>query len=48
MGHKISRSMSEFKRGTLKSSSGKKVTSRKQAQAIGLSQDRKAHGKKRK
>ena len=37
--------MKEFRRGTLKSSSGKKVTKRKQAVAIGLSEDRKKHGK---
>ncbi|MDE1163611.1 MAG: DUF6496 domain-containing protein [Acidobacteriaceae bacterium] len=37
--------MREFNRGTLKSGSGKKVTSRKQAIAIGLSEARKA-GKK--
>ena len=40
--------MGEYKRGTLKSSDGKKVTSRKQAQAIAASEDRKAHGKKKK
>jgi uncharacterized protein len=33
--------MREFEAGTLKSSSGEKVTSRKQAQAIGMSQERK-------
>ena len=33
--HKV---MKEFKQGTLKSSSGAKVTSRKQAIAIGLSE----------
>lgn len=48
MPHKIRKSMSEFKRGKLKSGSGKKVTSRRQAVAIGLSQDRKAHGTRRK
>jgi hypothetical protein len=32
--------MGEFKRGTLKSSSGKKVKSRKQAVAIALSEAR--------
>jgi hypothetical protein len=38
--------MRERKRGTLRSGrSGKKVTSRKQAIAIGLSQARKAGGK---
>lgn len=33
--------MHEYKEGTLKSGSGKKVTSRKQAVAIGLSEARK-------
>lgn len=42
---KVERTMHEFKRGTLKSSSGKKVTSRKQAIAIGLSQARRSGGK---
>lgn len=37
--------MREFKKGTLKSGSGKKVTSRKQAIAIGLSEARRS-GKK--
>jgi hypothetical protein len=40
------KTMHEFKAGTLKSSSGRKVTSRKQAIAIGMSQQKKA-GKKR-
>jgi hypothetical protein len=45
-GKKVERAMHERKRGTLKSGrSGKKVTSRKQAVAIGLSEARKA-GKK--
>jgi hypothetical protein len=45
-GKKVERTMHERKRGTLKSGrSGKKVTSRKQAIAIGLSEARKA-GKK--
>jgi len=44
--------MAEFKRGTLRSSSGKKVTSRKQAIAIalseaGLSRKRRKRRKKR-
>jgi hypothetical protein len=39
---KIERTLHEFKRGKLKSGSGKKVTSRKQAIAIGLSQARRA------
>lgn len=43
---KVEKAMHEKKRGTLKSGrSGKKVTSRKQAIAIGLSQARKAGGK---
>lgn len=33
---KVHKVMGEYKRGTLRSSSGKKVTSRKQAIAIGL------------
>jgi len=35
---KIGEVMEEFKEGKLKSSSGKKVTSRKQAVAIGISE----------
>lgn len=35
---KVHRTMSEFKRGTLKSGSGRKVRKRKQAVAIALSQ----------
>ena len=43
---KVKRAMHERKRGTLKSGrSGKKVTSRRQAIAIGLSQARKAGAK---
>ena len=43
---KVERTMHEMKRGELKSGrSGKKVTSRKQAIAIGLSEARKAGGK---
>ena len=43
---KVKRTMHERKRGTLKSGrSGKKVTSRKQAIAIGLSEARRAGGK---
>jgi topoisomerase IA-like protein len=43
---KVERAMHERKEGTLKSGrSGKKVTSRKQAIAIGLSEARKAGGK---
>lgn len=42
---KVEKAMHERKRGTLRSGSGKKVTSRRQAIAIGLSQARKAGGK---
>ena len=43
---KVKRAMHERKRGTLRSgSSGKRVTSRKQAIAIGLSEARRAGGK---
>jgi len=43
---KVRRAMHERKRGTLKSGrSGKKVTSRKQAIAIGLSEARRAGAK---
>jgi len=43
---KVERAMHERKHGTLKSGkSGKKVTSRKQAIAIGLSEARRAGGK---
>ena len=45
-GDKVERAMHEKKEGTLKSGrSGKKVTSRKQAIAIGLSEARKEGGK---
>jgi hypothetical protein len=37
---KVKKVMGEFKRGTLKSSSGKKVKSRKQAVAIAMSEAR--------
>lgn len=43
MPHKVKKVMEEFKKGTLRSSSGRKVTSRKQAIAIALSEDRRAH-----
>ena len=39
---KVEKIMHEFKDGTLKSSSGQKVTDRKQAIAIGLSEAREA------
>jgi len=42
---KVEKVMHEKKEGTLKSGSGKKVTSRKQAIAIGLSEARKAGAK---
>ena len=41
----VGRVMHEFKEGTLDSSSGEKVTSRKQAIAIGLSEARKSGAK---
>ena len=45
-GRKVKKAMHERKKGTLKSGrSGKKVKSRKQAIAIGLSQARKAGAK---
>ena len=42
---KVEKTMHERKSGTLKSGSGQKVTSRKQAIAIGLNEARKAGGK---
>jgi hypothetical protein len=42
---KVEKAMHERKRGTLRSGSGQKVTSRKQAIAIGLSQARKRGAK---
>ena len=42
---KVEKTMHEMKQGTLKSGSGKKVTSRKQAVAIGLSEARHAGAK---
>lgn len=44
-GEKVEKTMHEKKKGTLRSGSGKKVTSRKQAIAIGLSEARKAGAK---
>jgi uncharacterized protein DUF6496 len=45
-GQKVERAMHEMKRGKLRSGgSGKKVTSRKQAIAIGLSEARRSGGK---
>jgi hypothetical protein len=42
---KVEKAMHELKEGDLKSSSGKKVTSKQQAVAIGLSEARKAGAK---
>jgi hypothetical protein len=42
---KVEKVMREFKHGQLESSSGKKVTNRKQAIAIGLSEAREWGGK---
>jgi hypothetical protein len=42
---KVEKVMHEHKQGTLKSGSGKKVTSRKQAVAIALNEGRKAGAK---
>ena len=42
---KVEKVMHELKRGTLRSGSGKKVKSRKQVIAIGLSEARKSGGK---
>ncbi|MDR7092636.1 DUF6496 domain-containing protein [Hydrogenophaga laconesensis] len=42
---KVEKAVHEMKEGTLKTGSGKKVTSRKQAVAIGLSEARDAGGK---
>lgn len=44
---KMQKVMHEFKAGTLDSSSGKKVTSRKQAIAIGMSEAEKAMKKRK-
>ena len=42
---KVEKAMHEKKKGTLKSGSGEKVTSKKQAIAIGLSEARREGGK---
>lgn len=42
---KVEKTLHEMKEGTLRSGSGKKVTSRKQAIAIGLSEAREAGAK---
>jgi hypothetical protein len=44
-GEKVEKAMHEEKKGTLKTGSGKKVTSKKQAVAIGLSEARKEGAK---
>ncbi len=44
-GEKVEKTMHEMKQGKLKSGSGKKVTHRKQAIAIGLSEARKEGAK---
>jgi len=44
-GNSVKKTMRKKKRGTLKTGSGKKVTSRKQAIAIGLSEARKKGAK---
>ncbi|MFF5379845.1 DUF6496 domain-containing protein [Pedobacter suwonensis] len=44
-GEKVEKNMHEMKEGKLKSGTGKKVTSKKQAIAIGLSEARKAGAK---
>ena len=44
-GEKVEKTMNEMKEGKLKSGSGKKVTSKKQAVAIGLSEARKEGAK---
>lgn len=46
-GYSVKQTMHERKHGTLKSGSGKKVTNKKQAIAIGLSEARKAGAKSR-
>lgn len=42
---KVQQAVHEYKEGTLRSSNGKKVTSRKQAIAIGLDEARRSGGK---
>jgi hypothetical protein len=41
----MKKTMREYKHGTLKSGSGKKVTSKRQALAIGLAQQRRSRKK---
>jgi hypothetical protein len=43
---KVEKVMQEFKEGSLRSSSGQKVTRRKQAQAIALSEGKKVRRRK--
>lgn len=45
---KVGKVMGEYKEGTLKSSSGKKVTSKKQAVAIAMSEAKMSKDKKKK
>jgi len=45
---KVKKVMGEYKKGKLKSSSGRKVTNRKQAVAIALSEARRKKRKRRK
>ena len=45
VGEKVEKTMHEMKEGKLKSGSGKKVTSKKQAVAIGLAEARKEGAK---
>jgi len=45
---KVEKVMGEYKRGTLKSSSGKKVTSKDQAVAIAMSEAGMSKGRKKK
>ena len=47
MPHKMEKVMSEFKKGELKSGGDKTVKKRKQAIAIGLAMEQKAHRKKK-
>lgn len=42
---KVEKNLHELKKGTLKSGSGKKVTSKKQAMAIALDETRRSGGK---
>lgn len=44
---KVAKVMGEFKKGSLKSSSGQKVTNQKQAVAIGMSEQRETEKKRK-